>query len=200
MGYKLITQVILITTSLVIIFTFIKPSFEHVSATQDELFEYRDAVAKASELNSRLQELIQIENSFSQRELQILETFIPSRIDELQVMSDLNNIMNSNNAVILTLKAVERQKSTQDVVLEGEKLVDESRLEYQDFDISFRASYDQMKEILTIIERNTYLLEVVKFGFTVAPSNRVENSGVDEEGRVAYDMTLRAYSLSAGAE
>jgi len=62
MGYSTLTQIGLIIISVVIVFTYIKPTFAEIGTAQEELFEYNNAVVKAEEFNTRLRELLATEN------------------------------------------------------------------------------------------------------------------------------------------
>ncbi len=88
MGYKLISQIVLIVASLVIIFAFIKPSFADIKSIQDEMFQYKDTIAKAAQFNTLLSELIATRDGISPASMEALENFVPSKIDSLQIMKE----------------------------------------------------------------------------------------------------------------
>lgn len=200
MGYKAISQLVLIGVSLVIIFTFVKPTFVHISTVQDELFQYSDAVAKASEFNQLLNGLLATANSFSTRDMQALDVFLPSAIDEAQVMSDIEGIVQRYDVEMTSIESNELIVSVQAFTFEDDTMIEEDELMHQDFEISILGSYGEFKLLLEGIESNAYLLEIVQLSFDVKDeSTSGLQSFVPDPSDVEYDfsLTLRVYSLSS---
>ena len=195
MGHKLITQLVLITVSLIIIFTFVKPSFSEVATIQEDLFRYRDTVAKATEFNSKLRELVQIESSLSAQEKNALETFLPSKIDAHKVMRDIQAIFDQNGVDITSLQAGEEVSQTRDVVFEEKDLAEVKAVTYQEFDITFVTTYEAMRDVLSALESNAYLLEVAELSFSGEEERGIEDFVPDESDQSVYILTLRAYAL-----
>lgn len=201
MRYSLITQVLLIGISLVIVFTLIRPMLGEIRDIQDQVFVYSDTVAKASQFNARLQELIQIRDSFSERDMLMLENFMPTTIDTLKVMNDIESIFKSKEIPIISLTAKDVVAPVTDIAIEGDIIIEEAPQEdnYQDYELTFAGSYDQLKEILLLLERNATLLEVIELEFETKQSeeigteSKVENL---EEGMLNFALTLRTYSLA----
>ena len=73
-----ITQIALVGISIVIIVTFIRPTFASIRTLQDEIYQYADATAKANEFNTLLQQLLARERSFSSDDKKALEMFLPT--------------------------------------------------------------------------------------------------------------------------
>lgn len=197
MGFKLIAQLVLIVTALTIIFTFVTPSLATIKSNQDELFQYKEAVLKASQFNARLQELISIRDSFAQEDMDSLELFLPARIDKVSVMKDIESIFASNNVLITSIKSNEEVSPIQDAVLEGiEAAAAAPEISYQDMEVSFSASYQQLKEILMLIEANVTLLEVMELSFNVNTKNAPNEEVAVPSDHYGFVLTLRTYGLT----
>jgi len=199
MGYKTITQLVLFITSLVIIFTYIQPSFITIKKTQDELDEYADASDKASELNTQLSQLLGTEQSFKRIDIAALEVYLPSSIDELAIMADITAMVEKSGAKVTTLVSNDLTSSEEDsegdVVFAGERITPDGT-KHVDFDLSIETTYDSFKTMLKTFEQNKYPLEIIKlsFGDLLSKDDKVETSVDSVEG--VYDIVLRTYSYS----
>lgn len=197
MGFKLIAQIVLILTAFIIIFTFVTPTLATIKENQDELFQYKEAVLKASQFNARLQELISIRDSFPQENMTSLDLFLPSSIDQVSVMRDIEAIFSTVQLPITSLGANEEVSPTTDIPLEGiESVTVVPTLTYQDFEVTFTGTYEQVKNILLLTEANATVLEVIELEFDVNMKSPDEEGAVPE-GEYAFTMILRTFGLTA---
>lgn len=179
MSTKFIVQVVLIITSIVIIMTFVRPMFGQIAATQAEVTRYQTAVAQAGEINSVLQGLVAEEQRLAGSELQRLETYLPTEIDPVVVMRDIEAMFAAADVTITRLEigaeGIEIEEAAYPYTLEatvdraGTGLADTERapaLTRQPFTVRFTAAYEDLKEILASMEANAYPLEVqlLEFG------------------------------------
>jgi Tfp pilus assembly protein PilO len=195
MGYKSITQITLFIISLVVIFTYIKPTFIAMRSTQDEIFQYTDAANKAGQLNQQLAELLTTEKSFSRTDLVSLESFLPSTIDAMSVMADISTVASQNGLSIDTVSAGELILPQEDILFEG-KRIESNGTVHIDFTANVTGTYESLKQTLHQLEQSRYLLEVVElsFGEFLEDDTAVEKSADDKEGK--YTIVLRAYAYS----
>jgi len=202
MGNKLLIQVILILTSVTIIVTYIRPAFADIALIQDDIARYNNTVSKASELNAALQDLVSTERSISPQELRSLQTYLPSQINDVLIMRDIQNIFKSINVPISTLTSVSTNafQSTVPMVegATGRMVPDQSTpsMIFRDFQLSFFGTYDHLKIIMQGLEINAYPLEVVEVLFVSPqdPANTRSDFGLPP-GVMKIDMTLRAFAL-----
>ncbi len=195
MGLKLIAQIVLIATAFIIVFTFVTPTLATIKENQDELFQYKEAVLKASQFNARLQELISVRDSFTQEDMTDLDLLLPSSIDQVGVMRDIEAMFATAQVPLLSLGANEEVSPITEVPIEGiESVTTVPVLTYQDFEVSFNGSYDQLKTILSLIEANSTLLEVTELEFDVNMKGPDEE-GAMEEGEYAFKLILRTFGL-----
>lgn len=191
MGYRAITQLVLIVVSVVIITTYIRPTFESMQVTQDETTEYRTALENAAKFNEELGRLAQTANSFSVSERRALDRFLPEKVDEVRVMRDLETIVENNNMVLGSLSFEGDGMSNITEVSNEETSQNKSPINVgvARFELSVSGTYEQLKHLLQDIERNVYLLEVVTVDFIPA-----------EGDLYTYSIRLETYSLSTDDE
>ena len=206
MGFKLIAQLTLIVAAVVILLAYIQPSLLKMKDTQDELFQYSEAVSKASQFNARLRELIQIRDSFSPEDLDALEKFLPTEIDTISIMRDIEAIFASRGITVASINAEEMVGPVDDIIIVDSPVVIEAQqrvkdLSYQDFNVSFIGSYEQLREILALTEMSDSLLEVTELSFGSVQEGDADDEGdlpiiIENEGdRYSFSITYRTYAL-----
>lgn len=189
MGYRSTVQILLVIISVVIVFTYIRPSFQEMKSVQDETQEYKEALENATTFNQELQRLLSVANSYSSSELRLLERYLPDRVDVIAVMRDIETIV-KNNKMALTglsseLSGTEAYNPTN--VPQGQANSDtkENSLYVQQFVVETAGTYDQFKLLLQDFERNAYPLEVVRIGF------------IPGEGTLyTFSIVLETYALN----
>jgi len=194
MGYKTITQITLAALSLIIIFVYIQPTLITIGDNQDQLFEYTDTANKASELNSKLSELLAAEQSFKKADIEALETYLPSTIDDMTVMADITEMVHKNGLLVDELISGELQSPEENIIFEGESIVSDG-VSYKDFILTVSGPYEPFKAMLNSFERNKYPLEFIELTLS---------GFAEEDGTVVvpldflkgkYRMVLRTYAF-----
>lgn len=195
MSNNSILQIGLIIIAVVVAIVYIKPTVASIGSVQDELFVYEDAVSKATEFNELLSGLLATERSFSAEDMEALDRFLPTSIDQAQIMRDLETIIKDFDVTLLSISAGEVQNSrTENVDEDGNSIV-ESRLSSQDFILTIDGTYDVFKNLLAKLERNSYPLEVTEISFSGQEGNTPDpTKPVDE---FSFTVTLQTYALSA---
>ncbi len=208
MRFTLLTQIALITLSIVMFLGFIKPSFATIKEKQDENFRYTDTLLKAEELNRELESLIARRNAFSAQDMQLLNTFLPQRIDQLKVMRDIEALFLELKKPLITLTVSEGVPPTvQNAEVDPEidpQLVDATAgqvvnpLASQDYQFTFVGEYLDLKNFLSMLEMNETLLEVVSLSVTPMDA-RISDEIRDKDipkGQFTFAVTVRTYGLS----
>lgn len=196
MGYKVITQAVLFIISLVIIFTYIQPTFLSIKDTQDEAFQYADAAAKASEFNKQLASLVATSNKFRQSDIDALDDYLPASIDDMSVMADVTYMTEDAGMTLTSLTSETAVEPKKKAVFAGE----EKRVkdyEHRDYTLVAEGKYTDFKKMLQIFERNKYPLEITNIEFaadTVTDESGQQVPVNQREGQ--YSLVLRAYSFS----
>jgi hypothetical protein len=202
MRFTLLTQLALLLVSVVIIMTFIRPAFGEIKSKQDENFRYQDTVAKAEALNQELQNLVAKRDAFSVADRATLNLFVPERIDPIKVMRDIESIFKVLNKPILSLSAndlvlPQSPEESIDTQLALPEAPLGAAMVTQDFKVSFVGSYEDIKQLLVLTERNQTLLEVMSLDFDpLSAQISAENRDEDlPEGAFSVSLTLRAFGL-----
>jgi hypothetical protein len=189
MGFKLIAQLTLITAAVVLVFLYIRPTLAEIKEKQ-------------TEFNDLLRELILTRDSFSQSDLRALEKFVPTEIDQLRIMSEISGVFSSNNVAITKMTAHDLVSPQLNVELEGDIIMDANgsrELSYQDFEVHFKGTYEQLRTVLALNEASDSLLEVVELSFGGESQATVDENGeaIAEVGESEHNfkMVLRTYGL-----
>ena len=88
----LFTQIGIVIVSVGILFTYVRPEFAAIGATQDEIAAYQTERTKIDEVNNRLSTLQGRMRQVSPEDERRLNAYIPQTIDELAVVRDLQFI------------------------------------------------------------------------------------------------------------
>ncbi|MDC1205536.1 hypothetical protein N8083_01675 [Candidatus Pacebacteria bacterium] len=192
MGYRSAIQIVLIIISIVIIVTYVQPTFEEVRSTQDETKEFQEALVSAKTFNTELQKLTAAASSFNEADLRALERYIPDTVDTIAVMRDIETIIQNNKMALTSLgsEASGLESAEQISNAQGQTpSVNTQELYVQQFEVSVAGTYDQFKLLLQDFERNAYPLEVQHITFS---------SG--EGSLYNFDITLETYSFISKTE
>lgn len=223
MRSKTVVQLILFITSFVIIFTYIKPSYETLQAIQVEADEYTTALKSAEQFNFELSNQLDAANSFSPDETNALNRYMPKEIDSIAVMRDLEIIAVRNNMDIQALSSSEAtivQSAAEDEVYDDEiyedELYDESYDEDGDgfaqgqqlkssqaatmsmtFTLNVQGTYEDFKAMLRDLERNAYPLEITTLSFTSVSDSGEGGTNTGADDLYAYNIMVETYQLGS---
>jgi hypothetical protein len=178
-----VIQLFMVVLAAAIVLLYIKPTVTDIRATQDQIGIYNYELERVTGVNTLLNEHVNAIEALPLSSVQALERYMPSTIDEIAVMRDLQTLVED---VGVRLTGLEYMGALNDAG-DGSQAVDEVVLETPtktSFRLSAEASYDQVKELLRAIEINNYQLTIERFDITPAVSY------------LAVDMSLTAYSLN----
>ncbi len=192
-------QIALIVLALVLIFMYIRPTFANIGVVQDELYRYQEAVDNAEEFNHRLAELVLVENSFSDSDMEALALFLPDKLDAAQIMRDLEVIAELYNVEINKMIAGTPETFNPNIAFENRGEVSVNSLVSQDFSIDVTGPNIVIKKTLALIEANAYPLEVVEMSVVNVPDE--DSDAESDESLLAIEdnfnlkLILRAYAM-----
>lgn len=153
----LFTQVVMIVLSVGIVFFYIEPTFAEINQMQDEISEYKEERKKVDAVNQLLASLVERLESVPSEDRQKLVTYIPDKVDTLAVPRTLQAIASQSGVLF-------REVRYQELRDEYINLADDAGMtDYpvpHMFTISFQGSYQQVKTMLGLMEKNEYPLEV----------------------------------------
>ena len=180
----LFVQLVLLASSVAIIFLFIQPRLDEVGTIQDETQIYIDEREDISDVNERLSELSSRIESVSFDDRMRLNTFLPDEIDFIQIIRDLYIIsVKSGSAYIgadynADADTNERRGSRDDEVVLPDRHV---------FSLQVSGGYENIKDLVAALENNDYPLEVAELTITKQ----------DETDLLDANLTLHTYSYNS---
>lgn len=203
----LFTQIALIILSVGILFTYVHPKFEEISANQDSIAAYREEQQKVSAVNATLSALSAKANSLSPDDQSRLDTYLPNSVDGIAVQRDLLFIAEEAEIELTSLAyasdstasgAGQRGGRNNAATLTPIERGARSELVPHSFTLGFAADYETIKTFLDLLTTNNYPLEVVSLGLGSAEAA----SGVggptaspQASDALTAELTLVTYAL-----
>lgn len=175
----------MVVLAVAILLLYIRPTVTDIRATQDNISSYEYELDRVTSVNDMLRSQASAIDALPLSNIQALERYLPSRIDEIAIMRDLELIVNEVGVTLVTLEFAGSDASANadpslEVVSRGNKPVATK------FRLGVTATYDELKTLLSAIEVNNYQLSIDSADVT--PS---------EAGELSADIVLVAYSLEA---
>ncbi len=161
----LFSQIALMLLSLSIIFTYVNPTLDEVKKTQDTITVYRTEQEQVSAVNMKLEQISSRLNSISTDDQRRILTYMPDSVDTIAVPRDIKAIADSVGLVVGQIKYIgpaeaETNSAFIDPALIGTAPRLSEKPEAHTFAVDFEASYEQIKQFLSDLEKNAYPLEV----------------------------------------
>jgi hypothetical protein len=184
-----IIQLFMIVLAVAIVLLYIQPTIQTIRATQDQAAVYQSELNRVTEVNDILRGHSNAINTLPLSDVQALERYIPTTIDEIAVMRDLQLIVNEANVKLIALEyggPVQLTAGDGSAVVETE--TSSKELVPVSFTLGVETSYDGLKTLLRALEVNNYQLTVA--GADITPSL---------EGTLTVNLDLVTYALEAPA-
>ena len=209
MGFRIISQIALIVTAVLILVMYVQPTFGSIKATQDQIYQYQQAAQNATQYNQTLAGLLQKIDGFAPSDVTALNTFLPAKIDPLAVMSDINTIAHTAQLQVGDLKVGTDAPGQSTANTSGSDTSAQNAtsttltLKPTDFTLKANGSYNSLKQFLLLLAQNKYQLDITKFAIDTPASASTNGSTGNTataaqaaNGGLSYDMTIRAYALT----
>jgi Tfp pilus assembly protein PilO len=156
-----------------VFFFFTKDQFAQIELVQADMAKYEEAVSRAQELNSELKRKIDQKRSYSPDVLERLNALVPTEINEVKILTDLNEIARSHNMLFGNVSVENTGQSS------GRSSGDEplaQRVSYPDIQntalsFSLIGTYEQFKSFLADVEQSLVLMEVSEIKFSSGEGN-----------------------------
>lgn len=174
-------QIVMVGTAVAIGFFYINPTIADIKKTQALAQLYTAEIKNVSSVNEQLQQHVSEIDSISLENKQALLRYMPDSVDEVAVMKDINTIAVQQGIVPTTLSYSPVKVSSN---LEGTGSF--TGLQAYDFKFGATVTYNQLKALLTAMEKSAYLLRIVSL--SVLPS---------DSGALTVDMAIEVYSRAA---
>jgi len=183
------TAIALILASLGIFFGYITPTYskategadikhKSIQELKEEHSRYDDALAKARDIEERINGLLTVYNKISAEDREKLEKLLPDHIDSVRLIIDVNNIASQHG---LTLRNI---TLTDDPARVAQQSIGPSEKKYSKVGLRFavNGSYESFRSFLEDLERSLRLVDVDTLGFTAR-----EDAAT---GAPAYDFSV----------
>jgi hypothetical protein len=192
---------ILLLATLGLIFSYISPSYSKVQDIKEEITRFDEALGKAKELQALRDQLLAKYNSFSARDLERLEKFLPDQIDNVRLIIDIDAIASRYGMTVKNLSIQGDSKERLQKTSVGNSTADistsvptpgarvlgsrpSSVIGSVIMTFSVSASYERFLQFLKDLERSLRLIDVVSLSF--------DASG---EGVYNYNVGIKTYWL-----
>jgi hypothetical protein len=153
----LFSQIALIILSLLIIFTYVKPSLLTTKTIQDKITLYQQQRLKVSTVNDKLAKLKSSVDAVNEDDKHRLLTYMPNTVDTIAVPRDIMSISSEAGVLVKDIKYAGAQKP---LIGEASSAPLEGVPEIHIFNLAVQGSYSQIKQLLAFFEQNSYPLEV----------------------------------------
>jgi len=151
----LFTQIGMIIIAAVIVFTYVTPKLKDLGKVQEDTQLYLSKKDDVDKVNLRLKNLLAIKDSVDPEAMNRLDDYLPLEIDPIKIQRDIAGLAEINDLYYETpvydgpLNKKKRSKGK-----------DEAAPDAFVFSLSFTSTYQQLKDFLSMVERNNYPLEV----------------------------------------
>lgn len=181
----LFSQILTIALSVIIAVFYVQPTVLEIGQVQTETETYIEEREKVSSLNDKLQANLALVQAVSPEDNRKLAIYMPSSVDDISVMRDIEFMVNEAGLLFsdLSYDGEEDAVSAYDVSdVPGPALGDLAPSLHM-FALTVSGEYDQIKDLLVLLETNEYPLEVHSFDLSQ-----------DELGSMGASMVLVTYS------
>jgi hypothetical protein len=181
------SQILMIVLAVLIVMLYIKPKISEIRMTQDLLSSYETETENVSRVNEDLKSKIAQIDAITPEDAKALARFIPDTVDDISTLKDISAIVEAGGVTdyVVNYKGVLASASDNSQENEGIPVKGVDSLIRHNFALDFSGSYSQLKNILSLIESNDYILQV---------SNM---QAADTEGILKVSLTLTSFSRTA---
>lgn len=178
MGNSLLLQVLTAGLAIGIVITYIQPTIGVIRTHQDDIAKIEAEASTINDTNRILADLYKEVNDIAPRDKAALVTYLPDEVDDVRVLKDLNSMGEDTGVLMGELN----YGGIEPLVL-ADETTNLTPPEGHIFNVSFMSSYEQFKEMLSLLERNNYPFLVRSLN--VAPT---------EGGLLSVKLVLVTYS------
>lgn len=154
----LVSQIFAMLLAIAIAFLFVRPTFNEIGQLQTDLQNYTNERQRVTEINQTLANKVAILESVSQNDIERITTYIPSFLDEVKVLRDLQSIADNAGVIFSAIKFDGKfsTNANNDQVVN----VQPSEVVPYSFTVSVEGNYSNIKTFLSFLEQNEYPLQV----------------------------------------
>lgn len=209
---KSIISLILITAAVVLFIFFTKPKIAALKETQLEVDKLNIARDNAKNLETRINQLLDIKKNIPAKDLEKLGKMLPNNVENVKLIIDFDKMLQAMVEERDTLKLYKSTETTETgskkISIENPKVTpgglietnyDSSKLGVVTFAFTVALTYEDFLEFLRRIEHSTRLLDVDSVTFTASADasskDKDQVSGTVEVPIYNFNVSLRTYWL-----
>ena len=163
-GNSLISQIGVAGIAIAIIITYIKPTITDIGVLQDQIDQTVKELDKVIEVKKKLEALTSQVEAISPKDKQALSNYLPEFFDEVIVLKDLEAITKLSGVNVKSLSY-----GGESAIIDTETEANEGAVKKptgHTFALDISSSYEEMKYLLLLLERNKYPLDIQNLSLT----------------------------------
>ncbi len=202
MSHSLFIQLGMVVVAGIITVMYIMPTMEEIRTVQDKIAVYEKEIENVTSVNQKLQASVSQVQSVSPDNKQALDRYLPNQFDVVSVMKEINTILTGLNLEPTALEFTgggsgeSNNSNSEAVATSGSFDSATHALVPYTFTFSVDLEYDELKQLLSTIETNDYLLEINKL--EVAPAEDDDLTATFEVSR--YEIAQKAMEVISDEE
>jgi len=160
-----IVSIIIFLASIGIFFGYVDPTYKNDQGLSSQLGQYENALSNSKELLAERDKLITKLNTFSQSDVNKLQTLLPDSVDSVALIIELDSIASQFGMRVRNFTATPGASDTLGV----------SATPYGTLSLSFTttASFETFVAFLKTVENDLRLIDISNVTFTSASNNSV---------------------------
>lgn len=179
---KFITPIVLILIAAGIFWGYVDPTYQEIKTLKRTKADYDSAIGKSQELLKLRDGLLDKYNSFKGEDLKRMERLLPSSIDNVRLIIDINGVTSKYGASLKDVKvsSADELKTTNG----GTAMVGGSGYNSMVLNFSIEATYENFISILADLEKSLRVLDVASISFKTGETDVFK-----------YEVGVRTYWL-----
>jgi hypothetical protein len=176
---KLLTPFLLIVSAIGFFIIFVNPHYKNVTELRAQSLEYDNAIARAQTVVAKKDLLVAKYSSYNPADIKRLQQMIPSKIDNIQLILDVNGVAKKQGVQINGIK-ISVDTSQKQVSVGADQALYNSMV----LGFGVTMNYEKFQLFLKDLERSLQLMDIASVSFSPA-----------EDGQNNYSLVLKAYWL-----
>ncbi len=177
--FKTLTPFLLLGTSALLFFFVINPQYMKIKETSAEYSVYNDTLNETNSLLNKRDDLLKKKQSISARDLARLEKMLPSAVDNVRLVLDLNGIASTHRISLKNIQVDSGSTKTPGTIAVASSLYGTVPLKF-----SFSASYPTFLSFIEDLEKSLRIVDVTSLAVRAAKADSYD-----------FDIALKTYWL-----
>lgn len=192
---KYLLPLILIVISGGLFLLWIDPTYKDIQVVIEENNGYVEALEQVREVREKRQEIQDIVNTIDPNRRERLEKILPERINNINLILDVNNIADSNGMNISDIRINDEIETNND----GRATIATSDEVYNTvaFAFSVVTTYDNFKKFLSDLALSLRVVDVTTVTITPINANNIESEGAPIVDLYRFDVGIDTYWLES---